>query len=77
MVTGSNGTENLGIQLDRIERHAVVYAKIERLTHRATSIAERISSEPWSQGYDAVRCPRMTQQGHSWTSSGGYCPLLR
>jgi len=35
MIARSYGTENLGIELDLIERHEIVDAKIEALRHRA------------------------------------------
>jgi hypothetical protein len=35
MVTRSDGREHLGDKLDLVERHAVVDARIEKLTHRA------------------------------------------
>jgi hypothetical protein len=35
VITLSNGTENFGIEIYLVERHAVVDAKIETLTHRA------------------------------------------
>ncbi len=69
-VTGRNGTEHFCVELDFVKGHAVVDPKIETLTHRAHLHRRADSRNLRQQGYDAARRPRMTQQGHSWTSFG-------
>src|SRR5215467_2642104 len=46
VVTRGNGTENLGVELDLIERHAVMDTKIETLTHRAHLLAKGSTAIP-------------------------------
>jgi hypothetical protein len=46
MVARSYGTEDLGIKLDLVERHAVVDAKIEALRHHA-HLHRRAEPQPW------------------------------
>jgi hypothetical protein len=60
--------ENLRVQLDLVERNPVGDAKIEMLAHRAHLHCRPDSRKPSPQGYDAALCPRMTQQGHFWTT---------
>jgi len=74
MVARRDGAENLGVELDLVEGHAVVHAKIETVRHRA-HLPPRARSGSSRQCYDPARQPRMTQQGHSGASSGGYFPL--
>lgn len=69
-VTDGNGTEHFCVELDFVKGHAVVDPKIETLTHRAHLHRRADSRNLRQQGYDAARGPRMTQQGHSWTSFG-------
>src|SRR5439155_1743693 len=71
MVTRGNGAENLCVKLNLVERHTVVDTKIETLTHRSPPPSlGRSAANPLVQGYAAARRPRMTQQGHSRTTSG-------
>jgi hypothetical protein len=54
VVAHGNGTENLGIELDLVERHAVMDTKIETLTHRAHLLAKD-PHRSLVPGYDAIR----------------------
>jgi len=60
--------EDLRVQLDLVERDPVGDAKIEMLAHRAHLHCRADSRKPSPQDYDAALCPRMTQQGHFWTT---------
>jgi mycothiol synthase len=68
-VSGGDGAEYLRIEFDLVERHAVVDSQIETLSHRA-HLHRRADREPLPQGYDVARRSHMTQQGHSWITSG-------
>jgi hypothetical protein len=46
MVTRSDGAENFGVELDLVERHAVMDTKIETLTHRVHLLAKGSPANP-------------------------------
>ncbi len=56
MIAHSYGTEDLGIEIDLVKRHAVVDAKIEALRHRA-HLHRRAEPHPWDQGYGSALVP--------------------
>ena len=46
VVARGNGAENLGVELDLVERHAVMDTKIETLTHRVHLLAKGSTANP-------------------------------